>query len=155
MGAVCALGLSSVGSSIATAGKAQRLQELRERPRGDDEIELTLEKSPRVETAGEDVSIVKRFVGIVIAGMPAIYGLIITVMILARLNNSHTTYTDSQGFKDLGAGLTVGLCAIASGYALSIIKPAFGKQFTTTVLLDIYAEAIALYGLIGALLFSS
>eukprot|EP01124_Arcella_intermedia_P010955 TRINITY_DN1745_c0_g1_i2.p1 TRINITY_DN1745_c0_g1~~TRINITY_DN1745_c0_g1_i2.p1 ORF type:complete len:140 (-),score=48.18 TRINITY_DN1745_c0_g1_i2:47-466(-) len=129
-GAVLSLSLASFGTSYATAQKAIYIQEDNDKSR-------------------EETSF-KKFAGIIISGMPSIYGLILTVIILSRLKMEN--YSDVQGYHDFGAGLVVGLACLASGYALGKIKPQV-DNFKTSLLLDVFAEAIGLYGLVAALLF--
>uniref|UniRef100_A0A6B2LQT2 V-ATPase proteolipid subunit C-like domain-containing protein n=1 Tax=Arcella intermedia TaxID=1963864 RepID=A0A6B2LQT2_9EUKA len=124
------MSLASFGTSYATAQKAKHIQE--------EEV--------------ADTATFKKFAGIIISGMPSIYGLILTVMILSRLKMED--YSQSQGYHDFGAGLVVGLACLASGYALGKIKPQT-DNFKTSIILDIFAEALGLYGLIAAILFSS
>eukprot|EP01124_Arcella_intermedia_P010954 TRINITY_DN1745_c0_g1_i1.p1 TRINITY_DN1745_c0_g1~~TRINITY_DN1745_c0_g1_i1.p1 ORF type:complete len:138 (-),score=47.37 TRINITY_DN1745_c0_g1_i1:47-460(-) len=127
-GAVLSLSLASFGTSYATAQKAIYIQEDKSR----------------------EGTNFKKFAGIIISGMPSIYGLILTVIILSRLKMEN--YSDVQGYHDFGAGLVVGLACLASGYALGKIKPQV-DNFKTSLLLDVFAEAIGLYGLVAALLF--
>lgn len=49
------------------------------------------------------------------AGIIAIYGLVVSVLIANDLNQRLPLYT---GFIQLGAGLAVGLAGLAAGYAL-------------------------------------
>lgn len=52
------------------------------------------------------------------AGIIAIYGLVVSVLIANDLNQRLPLYT---GFIQLGAGLAVGLAGLAAGYALEIL----------------------------------
>lgn len=65
----------------------------------------------------------------------------------------------SSGMLELGAGLAVGLCSLASGIAIGIIGDAgvraYLKQprlFLGLVLMLIFSEVLALYGLLVAVL---
>jgi len=62
----------------------------------------------------------------------------------------------------MGAGLSVGLCAMASGVTIGVVGDAgirsYGKQprlFFGLVLILIFAEVIALYGLLIAVMMHS
>lgn len=62
----------------------------------------------------------------------------------------------------MGAGLSVGLCALASGMAIGLVGEAgvrgYAKQpklFTGLVLMLIFAEVLGLYGILSAVLMHS
>eukprot|EP00537_Pseudo-nitzschia_pungens_P005048 CAMPEP_0172365296 /NCGR_PEP_ID=MMETSP1060-20121228/8375_1 /TAXON_ID=37318 /ORGANISM="Pseudo-nitzschia pungens, Strain cf. cingulata" /LENGTH=176 /DNA_ID=CAMNT_0013088519 /DNA_START=86 /DNA_END=616 /DNA_ORIENTATION=+ len=127
---------------------------------------------------------IRALVPIVIAGVLAIYGIIISYLLISRMDDDMSAI---NGYKLLSAGLSVGLACLASGYGMSKFiqqlnngihsppgwKPPTnerveatpliaGRQgvldvysddlFRKTVLSLMYLEAIALYGLIVALL---
>eukprot|EP00535_Pseudo-nitzschia_heimii_P003452 CAMPEP_0197183596 /NCGR_PEP_ID=MMETSP1423-20130617/7902_1 /TAXON_ID=476441 /ORGANISM="Pseudo-nitzschia heimii, Strain UNC1101" /LENGTH=180 /DNA_ID=CAMNT_0042634185 /DNA_START=37 /DNA_END=579 /DNA_ORIENTATION=- len=58
------------------------------------------------------------FVPIVTAGVLAIYGSIIAGFLVTRLNDP--AITPEEGYKNLAAGMTVGLATLASGIGMSI-----------------------------------
>eukprot|EP00536_Pseudo-nitzschia_multiseries_P000358 jgi/Psemu1/300003/fgenesh1_kg.5_\ len=129
---------------------------------------------------------VRSFIPIVIGGVLAIYGIIISYLLIGKIGDDALSEID--GYKNLSAGLSVGLAVLASGCGMSkfiqqlnsdISIPPGGKPtsaigqnestplipgterlidiysddpFRKTVLSLIYLEAIALYGLIVALL---
>lgn len=69
------------------------------------------------------------------------------------------SYTDFQGFAALGAGLSVGLAGLAAGMAIGIVGDAGVRAnaqqprlFVGMILILIFAEALALYGLIIGLI---
>lgn len=73
-----------------------------------------------------------------------------------------SSYTFQQGFKHMASGLAVGLGGVGAGYAIGLVGDigvkAVGLQpklFVPLILILIMAEAIALYGLIVALVLSS
>merc|ERR1719461_302741 len=66
--------------------------------------------------------IMKSIIPVVMAGILAIYGVVVAVLIAGKL--SSTGYTLFQGFLHLGAGLAVGLSALAAGYAIGIVGDA-------------------------------
>lgn len=73
--------------------------------------------------------------------------------------NAHEPYALFAGAMHLSAGLCVGLCAIASGYAIGIVGDAgvrgLIKQprlFVLLVLMLIFAEVLGLYGLLTAIM---
>jgi len=101
--------------------------------------------------------VMKGTLPVVMAGIIGIYGLIIALVMASNLKVDQ--YSVFKGFTDLGAGLSVGLSGLAAGMSIGIIGDAgvraAGQQpklFTSMVLMLIFAEALALYGLIIGLL---
>ena len=79
-----------------------------------------------------------------------------------QISVSPTGYTDFKGFADLGSGLSVGLAGLAAGMAIGIVGDAGVRAsaqqprlFVGMILILIFAEALALYGLIVALILST
>merc|ERR1712046_9807 len=74
-------------------------------------------------------------------------------------NIGYNQYTAYGGFAHGGAGLVVGISGLAAGMAIGIVGDAgtraIGQQpalFVPNLLILIFAEALALYGLIVALI---
>ncbi|KAF3928701.1 hypothetical protein AA313_de0203592 [Arthrobotrys entomopaga] len=93
------------------------------------------------------------------AGIVAIYGLVVSVLVSSGLNQKQTLYA---GFIQLGAGLAVGLSGLAAGFAIGIVGDAGvrgtvqqPRLFVGMILILIFAEVLGLYGLIVALLMNS
>lgn len=93
---------------------------------------------------------------IVMAGILGIYGVIIAVVVNAKIRAACTA---QDGYKFLGAGLTCGLSALAAGLAIGVAGDASVRAYAQTdgifvgmVLILIFAEAIGLYGLIVAII---
>lgn len=70
-----------------------------------------------------------------------------------------SVYTAHDAYRHLAAGLTCGLSGLAAGFAIGVVGDAgvrsVGKQeafFVPSVLMLIFAEALALYGLIVGLI---
>lgn len=68
----------------------------------------------------------------------------------------------NRGFVQLGAGLSVGLCGLAAGFAIGIVGDAGvrgtaqqPRLFVGMILILIFAEVLGLYGLIVALMLNS
>jgi len=104
--------------------------------------------------------VMRSIIPVVMAGVIGIYGLIIAVIIATHI--SAQGYSDFRGFADLGAGLSVGLSGLAAGMAIGIVGDAGvrataqqPKLFVGMILILIFAEALALYGLIVALILST
>jgi len=104
--------------------------------------------------------VMRSIIPVVMAGVIGIYGLIIAVIIGTRIQPSG--YTDFKGFADLGSGLSVGLAGLAAGMAIGIVGDAGvrasaqqSRLFVGMILILIFAEALALYGLIVALILST
>ena len=100
--------------------------------------------------------IFKSIIPVVMAGILGIYGLIVGVLLSTK------TVADldfAEGYKLLGAGLCCGLSSLAAGLAIGIVGDAGvranaqqDKIFIGMILILIFAEAVALYGFIIALL---
>jgi len=100
--------------------------------------------------------IMKSIIPVVMAGILAIYGVVVAVLIAGKLNG--TDYKLFHGFLHLGAGLAVGLSALAAGYAIGIVGDAGvrgtaqqPRLFVGMILILIFAEVLGLYGLIVAI----
>ncbi|XP_002137843.1 V-type proton ATPase 16 kDa proteolipid subunit-like [Drosophila pseudoobscura] len=99
--------------------------------------------------------LMKSLIPVVMAGIIAIYGLVVSVLIAGSINDSYTVH---DGFIHLGAGLSVGLPGLAAGIAIGIAGDAgvrgTGQQprlFVGMILILIFAEVLGLYGLIVAI----
>jgi len=104
--------------------------------------------------------VMRSILPVVMAGVIGIYGLIIAVII--AINVGSTGYTNYQGLAALGAGLSVGLSGLSAGMAIGVVGDAGvrataqqPKLFVGMILILIFAEALALYGLIVALILST
>eukprot|EP01114_Cavostelium_apophysatum_P014902 TRINITY_DN396_c0_g1_i1.p1 TRINITY_DN396_c0_g1~~TRINITY_DN396_c0_g1_i1.p1 ORF type:complete len:157 (+),score=20.48 TRINITY_DN396_c0_g1_i1:139-609(+) len=105
--------------------------------------------------------VMRSIIPVVMAGVIGIYGLIIAVIVGTSVTNS-SDYDEFRGFASLGAGLSVGLAGLAAGMAIGIVGDAGvrataqqPKLFVGMILILIFAEALALYGLIVALILST
>merc|ERR1712216_672662 len=97
--------------------------------------------------------------GVVIAGVLGIYGLIIAAFIALKVKSPYYLY---DGYAHLASGLACGLSGLASGVAIGVVGDAGvranaqqPKLFVGMVLILIFAEALALYGLIVAILLTT
>lgn len=104
--------------------------------------------------------IMKSIIPVVMAGIIAIYGLVVAVLIANGLDKD--TYTLFKSFVDLGAGLSVGLSGLAAGFAIGIVGDAGvrgtaqqPRLFVGMILILIFAEVLGLYGLIVALMLNT
>ncbi|EIW80960.1 V-type ATPase [Coniophora puteana RWD-64-598 SS2] len=104
--------------------------------------------------------IMKSLVPVVMSGIIAVYGLVVSVLIAGGL--SPNDYPLSSGFIHLGAGLSCGLTGLAAGYAIGLVGDACvrayvyeNRVFVSMVLILIFAEVLGLYGLIVALLMNT
>jgi len=105
--------------------------------------------------------IMKSIIPVVMAGIVAIYGLVVGALIANDLKPA-PGYDMFKSFMDLGAGLSVGLSGLAAGYAIGIAGDAGvrgtaqqPKLFVGMILILIFAEVLGLYGLIIALIMST
>jgi len=104
--------------------------------------------------------IMKSIIPVVMAGIIAIYGLVVAALIANGL--SADNYTLFASFLDLGAGLSVGLSGLAAGYAIGIVGDSGvrgtaqqPRLFVGMILILIFAEVLGLYGLIVALILNT
>merc|ERR1712156_975 len=105
-------------------------------------------------------AIMKSIIPVVMAGIIAIYGVVVAVLIAGQLAPAGvgSEYTLYKGFVHLGAGLSVGLSGLAAGYAIGIVGDACvrgtaqqPRLFVGMILILIFAEVLGLYGLIVAI----
>lgn len=103
--------------------------------------------------------LIKCIIPVVMAGIIAIYGLVVSVLISGGIENPMTLYA---GFIQLGAGLSVGLSGLAAGIAIGIVGDAGvrgtaqqPRLFIGMILILIFAEVLGLYGLIVALILNT
>ncbi|KAF9168515.1 H(+)-transporting V0 sector ATPase subunit c [Actinomortierella ambigua] len=103
--------------------------------------------------------IIKGVVPIIMAGIIGIYGLVVSVLIGNGFEQRMSLFA---GFIQLGAGLSVGLSGMAAGFAVGIVGDAGVRAsaqqprlYTGMILVLIFAEVLALYGLIVALILNA
>merc|ERR1712176_638417 len=94
--------------------------------------------------------------------MGGIYGLITGVILNGKLTATPGSYSSYVGYSHLAAGLTVGMSSLAAGMAIGIVGDAGvranaqqSKLYVGMILILIFAEALALYGLIVGLVVAS
>ena len=121
----------------------------------------------------------KAFIPIVQAGVLAIYGIMISILLVGKMDSS-TDLSPSEGYRHLSAGLSVGFACCASGYGMAkflkhcnsggtpTVKNAPNSNteqtqpliestqpskvdYTRLIMVLIFMESIGLYGLIAAL----
>lgn len=71
----------------------------------------------------------KAFIPIIQAGVLAIYGIIVSILLVFKLENEAMTATD--GYKNLSAGLAVGLSTCASGWGIAKFVQQLNEQGVT------------------------
>ncbi|KAL7410432.1 hypothetical protein BDY24DRAFT_417977 [Mrakia frigida] len=105
--------------------------------------------------------IMKSLIPVVMSGIIAVYGLVVSVLIAGALT-PEASYSLYAGFVHLAAGLSCGMTGLAAGYAIGIVGDACvrtyvyeQKIFVTMVLILIFAEVLGLYGLIVSLLLNT
>lgn len=105
--------------------------------------------------------IMKSLVPVVMAGIIAVYGLVVSVLIAGNLSPSKG-YPLAAGFIHLGAGISCGMTGIAAGYAIGLVGDSCVRAyvheqrvFVSMILILIFAEVLGLYGLIVALLMNT
>jgi len=103
--------------------------------------------------------VMKAIIPVVMAGIVAIYGLVVAVIISGKVAPGGVEYTIDEGFAHLAAGLTCGLCGLGAGYAIGIVGDAgvrgLAQQprlFVGMILILIFSEVLGLYGMIVSLI---
>ena len=104
--------------------------------------------------------VMKAIIPVVMAGIVAIYGLVVAVIISGKLPAAGGgDYTINSGFSQFAGGLVCGLCGLGAGYAIGIAGDAgvraLSQQprfFVGMILILIFAEVLGLYGMIVALI---
>lgn len=107
--------------------------------------------------------VMKSIVPVVMAGVLGIYGLIIAVIISTGVQQTaQNPYYLFDGYAHLAAGLACGLAGLAAGMAIGIVGDAGvranaqqPKLFVGMILILIFAEALALYGLIVGIILAA
>ncbi|KAK5100441.1 vacuolar ATPase V0 domain subunit c [Lithohypha guttulata] len=104
-------------------------------------------------------NMVKSLTPTIMAGILSIYGLVVSIQISASIV---APLPLAESFVYFGAGIAVGLSALASGFSIGIVGDAgvraFAQQprlFVAMVLILVFAEVLGLYGMIVALLMIS
>ncbi|KAL6616754.1 hypothetical protein ACP70R_039024 [Stipagrostis hirtigluma subsp. patula] len=140
LGAACALVFSCMGAAYGTARSALGIAHM-----GVMRPELVM----------------KSVVPVVMAGVLAIYGLIVAVIVTTGINPMAKPYYLFDGYAHLTAGLACGLSSLAAGMAIGIVGDAGvranaqqPKLYVSMILILIFAEALALYGLIIGIMLS-
>ena len=100
----------------------------------------------------------KSLIATILAEALAIYGLVVGLLSIFKLPDISATSVDA-GFKLFSAGLTVGISALFAGFAVGASGGALASAtaekpelFSRVVVPLILAEALAIYGLVAALL---
>ncbi|KAE9551610.1 hypothetical protein FO519_005184 [Halicephalobus sp. NKZ332] len=93
--------------------------------------------------------VMKAIIPVVMAGIVAIYGLVVAVIISGKLAPGGPDYTIVTGFSQFAGGLVCGLCGLAAGYAIGIAGDAGvralsqqPKFFVGMILILIFAEKL-------------
>jgi V-type H+-transporting ATPase proteolipid subunit len=104
---------------------------------------------------------IKSIIPVIMAGIVAIYGLVVAFVLNGAIKSPDNGYTFHQSFAHMAAGLTCGLCGLGAGYAIGIGGDAgvrgTGQQpriFVAMILIMIFSEVLGLYGMIVALVLS-
>lgn len=138
MGAVAAMAFSALGAAYGTAKSGTGIAAM---------------------SVMRPELIMKSIIPVVMAGIIAIYGLVVAVLISSTIKTDYKLFT---AFLHLGAGLSVGLSGLAAGFAIGIVGDAGvrgtaqqPRLFVGMILILIFAEVLGLYGLIVALIMYS
>ena len=91
---------------------------------------------------------------IIFAGILGIYGIVMSVMLNARMGGE-AIVSAREGYKVLTAGLLVGFSNLAAGYAVAYVGQESVKDGVGHVIELCFAEALGLYGLIVGIIVST
>ncbi|XP_039491866.1 V-type proton ATPase 16 kDa proteolipid subunit [Drosophila santomea] len=98
--------------------------------------------------------VMKSIIPVVMAGIIAIYGLVVSVLLSGELAPA-PNYSLPTGYVHLAAGLSVGFAGLAAGYAVGEVGEVGVRHialqprlFIGMILILIFAEVLGLYGLI-------
>ncbi|KAJ3036197.1 v-type proton ATPase 16 kDa proteolipid subunit 2 [Rhizophlyctis rosea] len=105
--------------------------------------------------------VMKSLIPVVMAGIIAVYGLVVAVLLSNDLNPSNP-YSLFAGAIHLAAGLATGFAGMSAGYAIGVVGDACvrgylyqPRLFVGMVLILIFAEVLGLYGLIVSLILNT
>lgn len=97
----------------------------------------------------------------VMAGIIAIYGLVVSLLISSTISSTRPTPL-AASMTHFGAGLAVGLSGLAAGFSVGIVGDAGvrataqqPRMYTGMMLILIFAEVLGLYGMVIGLLMVS
>jgi len=65
--------------------------------------------------------IMKSLIPVVMAGIIAVYALVVAVLIAGDMNSPPPAYSLFSGFMHLACGLSVGFTGLAAGYAIGVV----------------------------------
>lgn len=108
--------------------------------------------------------IMKSIIPVVMAGIIAIYGLVVSALIANNIRPGGKSggYSLYNGFLHMGSGLSVGFAGMAAGYAIGLVGDAGvrgtsqqPRLFVGMILVLIFAEVLGLYGLIVSLVLTT
>lgn len=109
--------------------------------------------------ASRDASVtIKGIIPVAMAGVRGIYGLVLSIIILASVSSDSARSTYS-GMSLLSGGLCCGIAQLASGITVGVVGESLTEAivvrkslFAPAVLILIFSEALALYGLISGMI---
>lgn len=135
LGAACAIVLANLGSAYGT---------------------VTAGVGVCAIGPGHPALVMKSTIPTIMAGILGIYGLIVAIIINSTITKEYTLY---QSFAHLASGLMTGFGALAAGICIGIVGDAGvrgyareNRLFVGMLLILIFGEALALYGLIVGLI---
>eukprot|EP01128_Nolandella_sp_AFSM9_P011374 TRINITY_DN8085_c0_g1_i1.p1 TRINITY_DN8085_c0_g1~~TRINITY_DN8085_c0_g1_i1.p1 ORF type:complete len:183 (+),score=42.10 TRINITY_DN8085_c0_g1_i1:31-549(+) len=139
-GAALSVGLSTLGTAIATGSLGSQILSPSATV-NTMEVDCHMQKSA-YQTPGAPK--MKKMTLVVMAGILAIYGLIMAIIIVQS-----NDLTVTSGIAKFAAGLAVGGACLSSGYGMSRLKLSSDESsFIPTILIMIFLESLAVYGLI-------
>lgn len=102
---------------------------------------------------------IKAIIPVAMAGVRGIYGLVLSIIILASATSAGESYSEFSGLLHLCAGVCCGMAQFASGITVGVIGESSTQAIVTrprlfapAILILIFSEALALYGLISGMI---
>eukprot|EP01112_Ceratiomyxa_fruticulosa_P010580 TRINITY_DN2810_c0_g1_i1.p1 TRINITY_DN2810_c0_g1~~TRINITY_DN2810_c0_g1_i1.p1 ORF type:complete len:176 (+),score=23.61 TRINITY_DN2810_c0_g1_i1:233-760(+) len=108
----------------------------------------------------------KHLISIIFCEAVAIFGIISGLVILSRIGNNVVEPPTPTDFKSsyilFASGVTAGICGIVSGLSVGVVGSGCaladamnGSLFVKLLVIEIFASALALFGLISAMLLTT
>eukprot|EP01128_Nolandella_sp_AFSM9_P001437 TRINITY_DN11589_c0_g1_i1.p1 TRINITY_DN11589_c0_g1~~TRINITY_DN11589_c0_g1_i1.p1 ORF type:complete len:170 (+),score=45.87 TRINITY_DN11589_c0_g1_i1:73-582(+) len=150
-GAALSIGLSSLGAAIATGSLGSQI--LNPPPTQGEtgtELKQLIQKPGTQSSASTAAPDMKKLILVIMAGILAIYGLMMAILIVQSTNVSV-----EAGISKFAAGLAVGGASLASGYGMSRLKLSSGTSLVSTIIVMMFLESLGLYGMIVGLIINN
>jgi len=102
---------------------------------------------------------IKGIIPVAMAGVRGIYGLVLSIIIIASALSARDAYSEFSGLAHLCAGICCGMAQFTSGITVGVVGESstqaivkHSRLFAPSILILIFSEALALYGLISGMI---